>query len=133
MTDKITTTSYTLTHPKSGATYYFVVRANNARGAGEPSSVVHITFSNEDSKPIEDQASSMKLEQHSSKTVKLNSAYSINTTSALLTWTNPEALQNDGFYLTWRGPPLSAGDTIVNITDSKSTSAIIEGKRFFIE
>lgn len=62
------------------------------------------------------------------KNVKLNSVYSINTTSALLTWTNPDSLQNDGFYLTWRGPPLASGETIVNITDSKSTSAIIEGK-----
>jgi hypothetical protein len=104
-----------------------MVRAHNTRGAGEPSPITHVAYSN----PASSEEYKTDAQPTSgNRNVKLNSVYSINTTSALLTWTNPDSLQNDGFYLTWRGPPLGSGETIVNITDSKSTSAIIEGNCF---
>jgi syndecan 4 len=129
ITEKITAPSFTLPQIKPGATYFFIVRANNAKGAGEPSPVTHISAATPEPQQRDDRQNVESLS--SNKTVKLTSVYSINTTSALLTWTNVEGLNNDGFYLTWRGPPLVGGMTIMNITEAKTTSAIIEGLRAF--
>ncbi|KAI6188704.1 Immunoglobulin I-set domain protein [Aphelenchoides besseyi] len=122
--ERIIPTRYLMTDAKPGAMYWFMVRANNARGAGEPSPIANIAY------VVNDHIES-RTEPVLNKTVKIISVHSMGGNSALINWNKIEGLDHDGFYLTWRGPPLSDGRTMINLTTPKSTSAIIDGLQPF--
>lgn len=64
--------------------------------------------------------------------IKLQEVKPINSTAMLLTWRRQhiEPLVQ-GYYIKWRGPPLTADNSWVNVTDSKAESVIINGLKPF--
>ncbi|KAI6239118.1 Immunoglobulin I-set domain protein [Aphelenchoides fujianensis] len=123
--ERITLTRYLMSEAKPGAMYWFMVRANNAKGAGEPSPIANIAY------VVNDHSEQHRAEPLLNKTVKITSVHSIGTNNALVNWNKVEGLEHDGFYLTWRGPPLTDGRTMINLTNPKATSVIIEGLQPF--
>lgn len=64
--------------------------------------------------------------------IKLQEVKAINSTAMLLTWKrqrNEPLVQ--GYYIKWRGPPLTPDNSWVNVTDSTAQSYIINGLKPF--
>ena len=89
--------------------------------------------SNESTTAADDAATigSSAVASNRSMPLKLSSIYSISATTALVSWTKSDDLLVDGFYVAWRGPPLTDGRTMLNVTTSRTTSAIVDGLRPF--
>ncbi|CAD5216623.1 unnamed protein product [Bursaphelenchus okinawaensis] len=123
--DRINGLKYRVVGVQPGQQYFFIVRANNALGMGEPSPMSQMALTYADQEPKESTTPETTVALQ--KPVRLTHAKTINSSTALLTWSNGEGLNNDGFYLTWRGPPLANGETIMNITEPKVSSILVNG------
>lgn len=123
--DRINGLKYRFTGVQPSQQYFFIVRANNAQGMGEPSPMSQMAYTYADQEVSVQSTTEASIQLQ--KPIRLTQAKSINSSSALLTWTNGEGMNNDGFYLTWRGPPLANGDSLMNITEPKVSSVVVSG------
>ncbi|KAI1732012.1 immunoglobulin i-set domain-containing protein [Ditylenchus destructor] len=126
-------------HLKPSHSYAFVVRAENSKGIGPPSSISDIVTTKATTTNFEEDRMSQLMDLESARQklaseqlIKLQEVKPINATAMLLTWKRQrkEPLVQ-GFYIKWRGPPLTPDHSWVNVSQPEADSVIINGLRPF--
>uniref|UniRef100_A0A914HZI1 Uncharacterized protein n=1 Tax=Globodera rostochiensis TaxID=31243 RepID=A0A914HZI1_GLORO len=120
--DVVTKTRFCVNDLQSAHSYVFVVRAENSKGIGLPSSMSEII----ETKKL------AEWEETNEQLVKLLEVRALNATAVLLGWKrqrNEPLVQ--GYYIKWRGPPLAHDHSWVNVTNPETDHVIINGLRPF--
>lgn len=132
--DYIPSNSFKVKNLKPNFTYVFVVRAENTNGIGPPSdisSVVYTKTSRSNATLLSTAQLSLELARQrlgSEQLIKLEELRILNSTAIQLTWKRrKDEPLIQGYYIKWRGPPLTPQQTFINITSSLVESAIVNG------
>uniref|UniRef100_A0AC35U446 Roundabout 2 n=1 Tax=Rhabditophanes sp. KR3021 TaxID=114890 RepID=A0AC35U446_9BILA len=136
--DYVPTNSFTVKNLKSNCTYVFVVRSENTNGIGPPSEISHVIYT-KTNKNIAAQLSTAQLSLElakqrlgSEQLIKLEEVKVLNSSAIQLSWKRrKEEPLIQGYYIKWRGPPLTLEQTFINVTSSLVESYIVNGLKPF--
>lgn len=136
--DYIPSNSFKVKNLKPNFTYVFVVRAENTNGIGPPSeisSVVYTKTSKNNVTLLSTTQLSLELARQrlgSEQLIKLEELRILNSTAIQLSWKRKkDEPLIQGYYIKWRGPPLTPQQTFINVTSSLVESAIVNGLKPF--
>uniref|UniRef100_A0A0N4Z9L2 Roundabout homolog 1-like n=1 Tax=Parastrongyloides trichosuri TaxID=131310 RepID=A0A0N4Z9L2_PARTI len=136
--DYIPSNSFKVKNLKPNCTYVFVVRAENTNGIGPPSeisSVVYTKTSKNNATLLSTTQLSLELARQrlgSEQLIKLEEVRVLNSTAIQLTWKRrKDEPLIQGYYIKWRGPPLTPQQTFINVTSSLVESAVVNGLKPF--
>uniref|UniRef100_A0A0N5BC31 Roundabout homolog 2 n=1 Tax=Strongyloides papillosus TaxID=174720 RepID=A0A0N5BC31_STREA len=136
--DYIPSNSFKVKNLKPNCTYVFVVRAENTNGIGPPSdisSVVYTKISKNNTTFLSTIQLSLELARQrlgSEQLIKLEEVRVLNSSAIQLSWKRKkDEPLIQGYYIKWRGPPLTPQQTFINVTSSLVESAIVNGLKPF--
>ncbi|KAL3095301.1 hypothetical protein niasHS_007400 [Heterodera schachtii] len=141
--DVVAKSRFRITGLQPEHSYVFVIRAENSKGIGLPSSMSEIVSTKKSTEIEEGNYRSQRMNRlldletarqrlSSEQLVKLLEVRALNATAVLLAWKrqrNEPLVQ--GYYIKWRGPPLAQDHSWVNVTNPETDHVVINGLRPF--
>ncbi|CAI5454605.1 unnamed protein product [Caenorhabditis angaria] len=129
--DYVSTTSHRIKGLKPSHSYMFLIRAENEKGMGPPStpSALVTTSKSSDSAISEQNKVDMSIAIRrltSEQLIKLEEVKTINSTAVRLFWKRKKIEDLvDGYYIKWRGPPRANDHQFVNVTSASTESYVV--------